>query len=333
MNLSNKEERKKYICEKGIFPIRVPMPLFVDHTNAYYVEGPTPILIDAGFNSPDGLEALSYGLKKNGKDIVDVGLVLLTHGHRDHFGLAGRVREISGAKVFVHESDFHVLAHDSFLGYLERVFQFYEDMGVSTEKIEMARAMSEYERSQDRSLEDFVVDGFLSSTDEFDSDAGKISIFETPGHSMGSVSFLIGDAGLMFSGDIISASYDPPPLVIVDREGDGWINPYELYMDSLIKIQGKNPKILLPGHGGIIGSWESLIKRIFTAQKKATERIEEVLKVEKKLSVADISEKIYPDAIGPVFTLALNVVRGIIGRFEREGKVENIDGRSVFRLL
>ncbi len=333
MNLSNKEERKKYLFDNGVFPIRVPMPLFVDHTNAYYVEGPVPILIDAGFNSPDGFDALRYGLKENGKDIKDVGLVLLTHGHRDHFGLAGMVREISGAKVLLHEGDHHVLVHDSFLGYLDRVFQFYEEMGASTEKIEMARAMSEYERDQDRNLEDFVIDGFLSPADVFDSDAGKITVVETPGHSMGSVSFLIEDCGLMFSGDLISANYDPPPLVIVDREGDGWINPYDLYMDSLLKIQKKNPKILLPGHGGLIASWESLIKRIFAAQKKAAERVEEVLRVEKKLSVADISEKIYPDAIGPLFTLTLNVVRGILGRFEREGKVERVDGGNIYRML
>jgi hypothetical protein len=104
-------------------------------------------------------------------------------------------------------------------------------------------------------------------------------------------------------------------------------------MDSLLKIQEQKPKILLPGHGGLIASWESLIKRIFSAQKKATEKVEEVLRAEKKLSVADISEKIYPDAIGPNFTLTLNVVRGIVGRFEREGMVERVDGKNIYRIL
>jgi glyoxylase-like metal-dependent hydrolase (beta-lactamase superfamily II) len=336
-NLSRKEARNRYILDRGIHAIRVPMPLIVDHANAYLINGSEPVLIDTGFNHPDSLDTLTRGLQEVDLHLKDIRLVLLTHGHRDHAGLAEAVKNASGARVLMHEGDSYVLAPDAFISYLDRVLQFYRQMGAPEEKIEMTISLSKAERAENekeaRRRGAFTVDGFLSAGDEFPSGAGKISVVETPGHSRGSVSFLISDAGTLFSGDILSAQYDPLPLVMVDRDGDGWFNPYDLHLDSLRTLKTVRPKLLLPGHGGPIVAWEKIVDRIFRTQEKLTHRVTDIVKSGETLTIAEIADRIYPDVIGPLFTLSLNMVRGIVARMAAEGRIQYNDGEGMVRWI
>jgi glyoxylase-like metal-dependent hydrolase (beta-lactamase superfamily II) len=45
------------------------------------------------------------GVRETGHEVSDVTAVLVTHFHPDHFGLAARVREASGAWIGMHEAD------------------------------------------------------------------------------------------------------------------------------------------------------------------------------------------------------------------------------------
>ncbi len=66
----------------------------------------------------------------------------------------------------------------------------------------------------------------------------------------GSVSFLLEEDDILFSGDLISTAYDPLALVMVEREADGWLNMYDDYRDSLDLVADFDPALLFPGHGG-----------------------------------------------------------------------------------
>jgi glyoxylase-like metal-dependent hydrolase (beta-lactamase superfamily II) len=91
----------------GLWTIPVPLPnnslryvfvyLFETERGAY--------LVDAGWNTEDAYAALTAGLEVAGYAIGDVRGVMVTHIHPDHYGLAGRVREASGAWVALHPAD------------------------------------------------------------------------------------------------------------------------------------------------------------------------------------------------------------------------------------
>src|ERR1700716_4196221 len=72
-----------------------------------------PYLVDAGWNTDDSYAVLCAGLTEAGFTIGDVQGVLVTHIHPDHYGLAGRVREASGAWVALHPAD-AALIHDRY---------------------------------------------------------------------------------------------------------------------------------------------------------------------------------------------------------------------------
>ena len=73
---------------------------------AYLVEGPGgPVLIDTGWPAEESWDGLVAGVRATGHDITDIKAILVTHFHADHLGLAGRVREASGAWIGMHELD------------------------------------------------------------------------------------------------------------------------------------------------------------------------------------------------------------------------------------
>ena len=64
-----------------------------------------PYLVDTGWNTDEAFGALTAGLSHLGTSVEAVRGVLVTHIHPDHYGLAGRVREASGAWVALHPAD------------------------------------------------------------------------------------------------------------------------------------------------------------------------------------------------------------------------------------
>src|SRR5256885_15542533 len=76
---------------KGAQIVRIPLRL----SNVYLVKSKTPVLIDSG--TLGDLPDLDAALAENGVRTTHVGLVVLTHAHADHAGLASDVRRVSGA--------------------------------------------------------------------------------------------------------------------------------------------------------------------------------------------------------------------------------------------
>jgi hydroxyacylglutathione hydrolase len=85
---------------EGAQIVRVPLRL----SNAYLVKSRTPILIDSG--TAGDLPDLDKTLAEHGVRTTHLGLVVLTHAHADHAGLAAELQRIYGAKVAIGQGDF-----------------------------------------------------------------------------------------------------------------------------------------------------------------------------------------------------------------------------------
>src|SRR5437764_14832013 len=103
------------LVRPGLWSIPVPIPNNpLRYVLVYAFETEQgPYLVDAGWNTDDAFAVLCDGLTTAGFDISDVQGVLVTHIHPDHYGLAGRIREASGAWVALHPAD-AALVHDRY---------------------------------------------------------------------------------------------------------------------------------------------------------------------------------------------------------------------------
>lgn len=68
------------------------------------------ILVDPGWDDPDPYAVLMAGLAAIGAVPADISGVVVTHYHPDHGGLAGRIRQESGAWVAMHPADANRIA-------------------------------------------------------------------------------------------------------------------------------------------------------------------------------------------------------------------------------
>ena len=89
---------------------RVVLPIgvnAVESVNCYVLpDGDRVTVVDCGVWRPDlpdgGLAALEAGVEGAGYALADVGRVVVTHAHIDHYGLAGRLMELTGAELAMH---------------------------------------------------------------------------------------------------------------------------------------------------------------------------------------------------------------------------------------
>jgi glyoxylase-like metal-dependent hydrolase (beta-lactamase superfamily II) len=171
-------------------------------------------LIDAGTGK--GHEKLISNIEKCGVNASQIEYLFITHCHYDHTGGAEKVREEFSCKIVVHELD---------AIYLEK-----GDSDVTAA------------RWYGKVLEPLKVDHKITSFEEsFLVGSRRIKSFHTPGHSPGSVVYLVEseDKKILFGQDV----HGPLDPSILSNQED--------YIKSLKFLLSLKIDILCEGHFGI----------------------------------------------------------------------------------
>jgi glyoxylase-like metal-dependent hydrolase (beta-lactamase superfamily II) len=229
----------------GLWSVPVPLPnnslryvfVYVFETDA------GPYLIDAGWNTDDAYAALTLGLEQVGTRIDDVQGVLVTHIHPDHYGLAGRVRDTSGAWVALHPADAELI-HDRYeepTDLLERVGRMLRRVGAP--EIELA-SLQQAAMPVLRFVSSAQPDVLVGDGDRPDVPGWDLEAIWTPGHSPGHLCFWEPRHRLMLSGDHVLPRITPNipfhPQAGADPLGD--------YLNSLDKLEDYDSEEVLPAH-------------------------------------------------------------------------------------
>ncbi len=189
-------------------------------TNCYIVKsGEDGLVIDPG---GDG-ELILNQIKLLGVKVV---YVLNTHGHFDHILANDEVRDSTGAQVAIHRLDADCL----------------------TSSVKNSSLLMGY------NLELKPADIFLEDGQLLPFGSSEIRVIHTPGHTPGSVSFLINNK--LFSGDLIFAG----SIGRTDLPGGS----STLMIESLKKIKMlPRETVIYPGHGPQTTLKEELERNFF----------------------------------------------------------------------
>jgi len=80
--------------------------------NAYAIAaGSGVVLVDTGLAEPGGLGRLEQAMGQAGLSLEHVRLLVCTHAHSDHYGLAAPIVEAAGCELWMHPNHAHMTAH------------------------------------------------------------------------------------------------------------------------------------------------------------------------------------------------------------------------------
>jgi glyoxylase-like metal-dependent hydrolase (beta-lactamase superfamily II) len=228
----------------GVWQLRMPLPWpGVPHGNAFAVAaGGGIVLFDTGYADSDGTRQLELALAQVGFDLSDVQLVICTHAHSDHYGLAGPIIDAAGCELWMHPAWEHVKASaDDPDAALDRRIEVARQSGVPQ------AALAEYERSRRgaptgiaRAVEP---DRELVPGVEIDTDLGTWEVHETPGHAPSHVVLHQPGSGLLISGDHVLGRVSP--FFDYGHTPD----PVEEFLASLDLVAALETGLCLAGHG------------------------------------------------------------------------------------
>lgn len=257
----------------GLWSIPVPIPISpLRYVLVYVFETDKgPYIVDAGWDTEDAYLTLCAGLETAGFSIKDVQGVLVTHIHPDHYGLAGRVREASGAWIALHPADASLIP----LRYmdpdvlLERMAAQLTELGApETEGKELTDASME--------VRPFVwavdPDIMIEDGDKPEVPGWDLRTIWTPGHSPGHVCFWEADNRLMLAGDHVLPRITPN-ISLHPQSGD---DPLRDFLESLDKVAQYEAQEVLPAHEH---RFVGLSERVTQIKEHHEERLAELLGV------------------------------------------------------
>lgn len=229
----------------GLWSIPVPIPSnSLRYVFVYLFETDQgPFIVDAGWNTEEAFDALSAGIEAAGSSISHVQGVLVTHIHPDHYGLAGRVREASGAWIALHPADAALIQarYDDPDALLEMVGAMLRRVGAPAAEIDSLQNAS----MAVRGLVDAVQPDILIEDGQRPEVPGwDLKAIWTPGHSPGHLCFWEPANEVMLSGDHVLPRITPN-ISLHPQAGN---DPLGDFLRSLAKLKGFDPTEVLPAH-------------------------------------------------------------------------------------
>jgi len=186
----------------GLWRLRLPLPWpGVPHVNAFAIAAVDGVvLVDTGLHEPGAMRQLERALDQAGLGLEHVRMLVCTHAHSDHYGLAAPIIEAAGCELWMHPSHAHMTnaAQDPERAF-ERRFEVARQSGVPAEVVAQAR---EARRGQGFGIAEIVMpDHDLVPGVEIETDLGTWQVYETPGHAPSHVVLHQPERGLLLSGD------------------------------------------------------------------------------------------------------------------------------------
>jgi glyoxylase-like metal-dependent hydrolase (beta-lactamase superfamily II) len=302
----------------GIWRVRLPLPWpGVPHVNAWALQaGDGIVLVDTGYHEEGALAELERTLATVGRRLEDVRLVVCTHAHSDHYGLAAPIVERAGCELWMHPNHEHMTrAIADPERALERRVEVARQSGVPLEPL---RRWAEERRDSNPGIAAAIEPHReLVPGVEVETDHGAWSVHYTPGHAPSHVVLFEPRQRLLLSGDHLLGRVSP----YFDY---GWTpDPVAEFLDSLDTVDALGARLCLPGHGRPFGDVAAHVEANRREMAATLDRIEGVLADRERTAYEAVSLA-FPEFEPSMMTWALTIMLCFLTHLERTGRVERV---------
>ena len=308
----------------GIWRLRLPLPWpGVPHGNAWALAaGEGIVLFDTGIGGKGRLRQLDLALAQAGFTLEDVQLVVCTHSHTDHYGLAAPICEEAGCELWMHPAWEHVrLLADDPAAALEQRLEVARQSGVPVASLER------YREARSGDIEDTGIDAIklpdreLLPGVEVVTDHGTWQVHETPGHAPSHVVLHQPERKLLISGDHLLGR------VVLFFDHGHTPDPVGEFLGSLDRVEPLDVDLVLPGHGRPFRDPEAKIAEARRQVEELITKVRESLENGGKAAFAIVADILGAENLNtPASAWVLQIVLSCLDHMALAGEVVAVDG-------
>jgi len=255
----------------GLLQLKVPIPNNpLGWVLPYLIEGHDGwTLVDSGWNVPEAWDALEQQLRDAGVTFDKLRTLLVTHIHPDHYGLAGRVKERSGARVIIHQRERDLIRsrYRDPSQLLATMGDWLIMNGVPKDHMEDLKASAMPVRAY---VDPVEPDEVVWGGERIAIGRYEFEVWWTPGHSPGHICFLERGKRFILTGDHVLPTITPNISLHPQQQG----NPLGDYIASLQRLEDLDVGQVLPAHEFIFNDLKSRLRSI---ELHHHERLEEMI--------------------------------------------------------
>ncbi|HEX2076958.1 MAG TPA: MBL fold metallo-hydrolase [Longimicrobium sp.] len=286
----------------GVHRISVPLPFPPREVAAWVIEGDAGhVLVDTGIDTRPARDALREAAEELGVTPRSLRFVVLTHAHIDHYGLAGPVREWSGARLAMHAREDELARR-----FVERwpedrvgVAENFLSGGIPAPLAEALLAASD--RIHQR-YEYYPPDVLLQGERGTLPGDGGWEWILTPGHSPGHVTVYHPERGILIAGDHVLPRISPNIGADLYAE-----DPLADYLASLRRLRELPVSLVLPSHGEPFGDLAGRIDWILAHHDERNAQTVEAL--DRPRTAFEVTLRLFPELPPDHFLHALREAR------------------------
>jgi glyoxylase-like metal-dependent hydrolase (beta-lactamase superfamily II) len=325
-------------ADAGIHRLAIPTPFQVGRVNAYLIEDEPLTLVDSGPNSAKALDELEQALAALGHAVEDLELLVISHQHMDHFGLASILARRSGAEVAALDVLAPYLAGYSRQTDLDDEFaqEIMLRHGIPPEIVTALRAVSAGFRAWGSSVQ---VTQPLADGAQLKLSERTLTVLHRPGHSPSDTVFFDQTRGILLAADHLIGHISSNPLLArplnADPEATGQqaqARPRALltYLESLERTRAMELSLVLPGHGEPITDHVAVIEERFRMHRRRAEKIERLIASGPR-TAHELAQELWGNVAVTQAYLTLSEVLGHVDLLLAEGRVAETEREGVVR--
>jgi glyoxylase-like metal-dependent hydrolase (beta-lactamase superfamily II) len=259
-------------------PVQLALPLaYLGSVNAWLLTGEPLTLIDTGAATDESLASLQEQLAQLGVSLEQLELILLTHHHLDHSGLATAIKQRSGARIAAHRTTARWGSEYAERAAAEQRFtrSLMAAHGVPDEVIESSDEFFALIVANGRPFETDLV---LSDGDRLTAGGRTLRVVYRPGHSLTDTLYVDERSDDAYVGDHLLANISSGvELMPTEPSGNERRQGLMEYLGNLQKTRAMSLRRLYTGHGPVIEDHRALIDERMAFHADRLDRVLELV--------------------------------------------------------